>query len=459
MSGTTKVLTFSEGVSVSAPSQSFLSASNIQVYADDAAYVSAKGSAAIDGNCYYNSTTDLIRYYSNGAWSNLIDDDSVQSIANKSFIDSTTTFEDNADPTRKFKFELSGVSPSTTRTITIPDVDITPVGVANNETISGTKSFSAITTFSNTTDSSSKDTGGVILEGGLGVEKNVYIGGNLVVKGTTTSIESTTLEVTDANITVNKGGNQAAADDVAGLTVEMSDATHAKILFDKDATSKFKVGAAGSEKEIATISDSQIFTNKTLTSPTMSTPTVSSGGEVFATIATPSTPASGYVTIYPKSDGNVYKLNSSGVESLIGSGTATVACVSDPAQTPTGTVSGTMSVAKFTIANDTHSAYSASTGLYTIPIAGYYSCTCLIEHAATYAQGNRNSLELRKNGSTIVYGSTQLAYAASTSNVQLTYTLYCNLNDTLGWYSSDNGTTPSYTATYTGSNFSIHRVQ
>lgn len=38
-------------------------------------------------------------------------------------------------------------------------------------------------TFTDTTDSSSKDTGSMILEGGLGVEKSVYIGGNLDVTG------------------------------------------------------------------------------------------------------------------------------------------------------------------------------------------------------------------------------------------------------------------------------------
>ena len=39
----------------------------------------------------------------------------------------------------------------------------------------------AVTRFANTTQSTSKDTGGVILEGGLGVEKNVSIGGTLDV--------------------------------------------------------------------------------------------------------------------------------------------------------------------------------------------------------------------------------------------------------------------------------------
>jgi len=40
--------------------------------------------------------------------------------------------------------------------------------------------------------------------------------------------------------------------------------------------------------------------------------------ETFPEISTPSTPASGHVAIYPKSDGNMYQLDDTGAESLIG---------------------------------------------------------------------------------------------------------------------------------------------
>jgi hypothetical protein len=46
--------------------------------------------------------------------------------------------------------------------------------------------FSGITTFSDTTDSTNKDTGAIIVEGGIGVEKSVNIGGNLNVTGLST---------------------------------------------------------------------------------------------------------------------------------------------------------------------------------------------------------------------------------------------------------------------------------
>ena len=124
-------------------------------------------------------------------------------------------------------------------------------------------------TFTDTTDSSSKDTGSMILEGGLGVEKNIHAGGNvtvdgnLTVSGTTTTIDTATLEVEDANVLVNRGGVQSSANtQVAGFTVSMSDATDARLGYDSSLTSKFKAGEQGSESEVITASTNQTFTGK-----------------------------------------------------------------------------------------------------------------------------------------------------------------------------------------------------
>ena len=47
---------------------------------------------------------------------------------------------------------------------------------------------------------------------------NIVVGGNLTVSGTTTSVESTTLEVADLNITVGKNATSSSATNGAGLT-------------------------------------------------------------------------------------------------------------------------------------------------------------------------------------------------------------------------------------------------
>jgi len=53
-----------------------------------------------------------------------------------------------------------------------------------------------------TTDASSDTTGVLRVAGGASVKKNLYVGGNLIVNGTTTTINSTTLTVDDKNIEI-----------------------------------------------------------------------------------------------------------------------------------------------------------------------------------------------------------------------------------------------------------------
>lgn len=99
----------------------------------------------------------------------------------------------------------------------------------------------------------------------------VVVAGNLQVNGTTTTVNSATLDVADSNISVNVGGNQAAADtNDAGLTIAMTDATDAIIHYDSTASTRWVLGEIGSTAEIADISTAQTFTNKTLTAPIIS---------------------------------------------------------------------------------------------------------------------------------------------------------------------------------------------
>lgn len=92
------------------------------------------------------------------------------------------------------------------------------VGINGRLNVGGDAHFSAVTRFFSTDDSSSVDTGAVTIDGGLGVNKNVFIGGyfrvlnqavidndltvggNLVVNGTVTTVNSTTVQIDDKNI-------------------------------------------------------------------------------------------------------------------------------------------------------------------------------------------------------------------------------------------------------------------
>ncbi|QHN43192.1 hypothetical protein GII36_05070 [Candidatus Mycosynbacter amalyticus] len=51
------------------------------------------------------------------------------------FSDSTFTLQDNGDTTKQARFELSGISASNTRTITLPDADLTLVGTTTSQTL------------------------------------------------------------------------------------------------------------------------------------------------------------------------------------------------------------------------------------------------------------------------------------------------------------------------------------
>lgn len=63
-----RALKFSEGVTVSAPDTTF---QGMATFANDAAYETAKGSAGVEGDVYFNTTIQVIRLYKNSAWENI----------------------------------------------------------------------------------------------------------------------------------------------------------------------------------------------------------------------------------------------------------------------------------------------------------------------------------------------------------------------------------------------------
>lgn len=90
---------------------------------------------------------------------------------------------------------------------------------------------------------------------------DLTIDGDLTVNGEITTLNTTELQVEDANITINKNGNQTTAEG-AGVTVEITDGTDASIVYDSSLESKFKAGEVGSESEIVTVDTNQTLSNK-----------------------------------------------------------------------------------------------------------------------------------------------------------------------------------------------------
>ena len=104
---------------------------------------------------------------------------------------------------------LSGIATVTGLIDANGGLDVTGHTELDNLNVSG------ITTFSDTTDSTSKDSGAIIIEGGVGIEKSVHIGGELHVDGNV-SIGGTTITLKGEDVFIEN------KDIILGFTTAIS---------------------------------------------------------------------------------------------------------------------------------------------------------------------------------------------------------------------------------------------
>lgn len=130
-------------------------------------------------------------------------------------------------------------------------------------------------------------------------------------------------------------------------------------------------------------------------------------------------------------------------------------------QLATGTISNSASVTKLaTVTLDTAGGYSASTGLYTVPVTGWYSVSGTVDvSAVSAAVTNYVSAGIQKNSSTqyenfVTAGSTSNNHLASS----VTGIVFCNAGDTLNLDARSNMTTPTYSNGLSGSFLTINRL-
>lgn len=101
-------------------------------------------------------------------------------------------------------------------------------GIGNYAQLTGSNNFTEVNTFSNTTNSTDFTTGAVVIEGGLGVGKDVYISGSLNVTGLLTAVSMSTLYVTSSEYVVGTSRILLNDDDnvrFAGISVIDSGST------------------------------------------------------------------------------------------------------------------------------------------------------------------------------------------------------------------------------------------
>lgn len=89
-------------------------------------------------------------------------------------------------------------------------------------------------------------------------------GDTVNVAGTLTWLQTTNLEVSDKLVAINKGGTTVGGNGAGVQVLGDANAAIAQVLYDSATTSKWKVGAAGTEAEVVTVSDAQTLTNKTV---------------------------------------------------------------------------------------------------------------------------------------------------------------------------------------------------
>jgi hypothetical protein len=130
-------------------------------------------------------------------------------------------------------------------------------------------------------------------------------------------------------------------------------------------------------------------------------------------------------------------------------------------QVPTGTINSTGTVAKFgTVTNDTHAGYSTSTGLYTVPVSGYYSVSAVLNIDSASASVNQFiSAQLQHNAAIFAYNYTVIASTTTVNQmVAVSSIVLCSTGDTLAVLGAANTTTPVYASALGSSTLSISRL-
>ncbi len=173
-----------------------------------------------------------------------------QTLLNKSLSDSTTYVIDNSDGTKKLQFQCSGITTGTTRTLTIPDVSGTIALVSDK------LSAFAATTSAELAGVISDETGSGLL---VFATSPVLTTPNIGV-ATATSVNKITITApaTGATLTLAEGSSLVTSG-ANSITLTSTGATNVTL---------------PTTGTLITLAGSEILTNKTLTTPVLTTPDV-----------------------------------------------------------------------------------------------------------------------------------------------------------------------------------------
>jgi hypothetical protein len=138
-----------------------------------------------------------------------------------------------------------------------------------------------------------------------------------------------------------------------------------------------------------------------------------------------------------------------------------VVVASSDLKTASGTLNGSENAVTIPAGTvDSHGSYVAGTG-YTCKVPGYYEVTAYLEmsHTSVAAGGQSTYVIIAKNGTSLVYGA---AIAENTSaawtNPKAEGVVNCSANDIISFKSINPTTGASFTASRTGSGFTIKKI-
>lgn len=127
---------------------------------------------------------------------------------------------------------------------------------------------------------------------------------------------------------------------------------------------------------------------------------------------------------------------------------------------PTATITSSYSLVKFTAAptQDTHGGFSTSTGLYTVPVSGFYRATFEMNIQGTFTTGLVVGASIFKNGVENHSQGWVMPAGTLTSYPFITYTVYCNAGDTLGPYALSTGSSNTVPSAVILNYFAVERL-
>jgi hypothetical protein len=174
----------------------------------------------------------------------------------------------------------------------------------------------------------------------------------------------------------------------------------------------------------------------------------------FSQIAIPSNPASGHDKLYFKSDDKLYRLNSSGIETLIGPSATTP---SMRYYSSSSIISGSLATVTYATQDyDTNSAYSS--GVYTVPVAGKYQVNVALLVTGTIALNNNLVIEIQKNSSVVSRYTDFFPATLTDGKGMMSDIINCALNDTIRIQVSSSITGPSIVTSNFDNYLSICKV-